>query len=317
MPRAVHHRETVDGNATRRGDGGNPPASAASLSAASVASSPIGRSSSRGSRRREQLARGPERRRHVDLRHAQRPLGHDPLQREHGAQVTDRAPGLRRGLPGEAGVLLEPARDRGGAQHRRHRLGAQPAERVGGEVLRDQHAGSAGLVDGEEGRRPVSRGRHQVRQAGARQAGERDQREPHGVERERARGGVEAAVVQRVLAGEQRVLGGGVDLDGEDPVQRLERLVERAGHRGQAAQPERVLQPRGGRAAGDQRAHPRRDRGQPRQRPGGRQRGGEGLAVAAQRVEGQRGDAERGVEQLPHVAPGQRRDRRTSRRSRT
>jgi hypothetical protein len=145
-----------------------------------------------------------------------------------------------------------------------------------------------------------------VRQPRAGQAPERDEREPQAVERERAAGGVEAAVVQRLAAREQRVLGGRVDLHREDVVQRGQRPGERAGHRRQAAQAERVLTADGRLGAGGERAQTRGDELDPRQRARLGDGVGERLAVAAQRLEAERGDGEAGLEQVPHVGQDER-----------
>ena len=156
------------------------------------------------------------------------------------------------------------------------------------------------------GVRPVRSGAIRWESRAPDEAAEGDERQPQAVERQRAARGVEAAVVQRLAAREQRVLGGGVDLDGEDVVQRGERVVQRAGHGRQAAQPERVLPPRGRLGAGGERAQPRRHRGQAGERAGGRDRARERLAVALQRREAQRGDADPGVQQIAQVRPHQR-----------
>ena len=178
-------------------------ASGPSAAAAVAASSPIGRSSRLGSSPRSSSRAGRSARRHLGRPHAQRALGRDPLERQDRAQVVHRAPRLRRGLPGEARVLLEPARDRRRAEHRRHGLRPQPAERVGGEVLGDEHPGGARLVDRQERRQPGQARRHEVREPGGGEAGEGDDREPHGVQRQRARRGVEAAVVERLPVREE------------------------------------------------------------------------------------------------------------------
>ena len=139
--------------------------------------------------------------------------------------AADGAAGVAGRLPGEAGVLLEAARDRHRAEHGRRRARPQARERVAGEVLGDHQPRAAGVVGGQERRQAGEVRRHQVREPGARQAAEGDEREPQAVERQRAAGGVEAAVVQRLAAREQRVLGGGVDLDGQHVVQRGERVM--------------------------------------------------------------------------------------------
>ena len=98
-----------------------------------------------------------------------------------------------------------------------------------------------GSLDRQERRQAAQRRRHQVRDARAAEARERQHREPQALERERAGGGVEAAVVEDLVAGDERVLRAGVDLDREHVVDALDRLVQRAGDRRQAAQAERVL----------------------------------------------------------------------------
>ena len=112
--------------------------------------------------------------------------------------------------------------------------------------------------------------------------------------------------MQRLAAREERVLGRGVDLDGQDVVQRGERVVQRPGHGRQAAQPERVLPPRGRLGARGERAQARRHPRQAGERAGGRDRARERLAVALQRHEAQRGDAAPGVEQVDQIRPHQR-----------
>ena len=118
---------------------------------------------------------------------------------------------------------------------------------------------------------------------------------------------VEAAVVQRLVGGDQRVLGRRVDLDREHVVERRRRrraaprrpAAGSAGRTGPASAPARARPPVSARSRvgdGDQ--------------AGQRARGGDGagerLAVAVERVERQRRDAEPGVEQLAHVGPGER-----------
>ncbi len=113
-------------------------------------------------------------------------------------------------------------------------------------------------------------------------------------------------MVQHLVAGEQRVLRGRVDLDREHVVDAGGGVVQRARHRGQAAQAERVLHPgRVGCSLG-QHAQPLGHGGESGQGTRGGDLRGERLTVAVERAERERGDAQAGVQQLARVRPGER-----------
>ena len=152
---------------------------------------------------------------------AQRPYGGDEFTADDEPVRVARAQRLTCAERGEAGLFLDATGEYSVAERGGGGEGPQIAEGGPGRVLEDHHAGTGGLRVGEEGPQPGEAGLVECGEPGGGQPGRLGERQPEVVQGQGELGHVEAAVVVggHVLGADQRVLGGGVDLDREDLLQ--------------------------------------------------------------------------------------------------
>lgn len=242
-----------------------------------------------------QLGIGPQ------VAQAQRPYGRDEFAGHDLPVGAAGAQCLTGGQRGEAGLLLDTAGEHGMPERGGRGERPQISEGGPGRVLQDHHARGGGLAVREERPQPGEGGLVEGREPRGGEPGHLGDREPEVIEGQSELGHVEAAVVvgggavvETGVRADQRVLGGGVDLDGEDTFERVGGVLRGAVDLRQTAEAVRVLDPaeRRPRAVGgaEQLPHPGRDLVRAGVRTGGVDRFGVRLVRTVDREQRERGD---------------------------
>lgn len=243
---------------------------------------------------------------------AQRPYGGDEFAADDKTVRTARPQGLTCGERGEARLLLDAPGEYSVAERGGRREGPQVTEGGRGGVLQDHHAGGRGFAVGEEGAQAGVGGLVEGGEPGGGEPGHLGHGQPEVVQGQGELGLVEAAVVVRghVLGGDQGVLGGGVDLDGEDVLQRVRRVLRGPVDLRDAPEAVRVLDPPERRhrpvRRPDQLPHAPGHFDRPAVRAGGVHGRGVRLMRPVDRDQRQRGDDLGGPDEPTQLVEGQR-----------